>query len=324
MYYIYSSRCQPLNLLNEKELLWLSQQISDEDKIIIGIVNPNPTFLDPSDKATTWTRFKKEFNPLNYWERYKIVSDFVNSGILKDSIAGILPLPRPSTNMERARNYLPIDRVMCLPIVQENDIEESKELGLQQQGEKIFKIPSYSFSKKLTIISPELIFCLIAIGDNSWQDLVSSNIKDYLLSLDIENRVLINLNRKVALETLRKIYKRTANADEKYILYNILKIHLNGISVPTPEHIVSKEKEYKIDILKKEIDKLYMDITSELPMLSENAPMQFEQFKVFPQKLFELKEKGDNNIFLDESEFSLARQEYINIEELWKKRKKIV
>ena len=85
-YYVYNSRCQPLSLLIEKEIQWLADKIDPDDKIIIGIVNPSPSNVDSRDLANSWTRFKPEYNPLNYWERYCMISSFLESSGLSEKV----------------------------------------------------------------------------------------------------------------------------------------------------------------------------------------------------------------------------------------------
>ena len=158
MNYIYSGRLQPLSKLNEREILWICNNIKKDDK------------------ASTWTRFREEFNPLTYWERYEIISDFIKRQELTDKISAIVPLPRPSINMKKAVNYLPDDRVMLLSIIRYSEEEDNKELGMTSQGETVKKIPAYTFGKDNTIISPELIFCLMAIENDRWKELVSYKV----------------------------------------------------------------------------------------------------------------------------------------------------
>lgn len=245
MNYIYSGRLQPLSKLNEREILWICDNIKKDDKVIIGIVNPNPLFIDKDDKASAWARFREEFNPLTYWERYEIISDFIKRQELTDKISAIVPLPRPSINMKKAVNYLPENRVMLLSIVQDSEQEENKELGMKNQGETVKKIPAHTFGKENTIISPELIFCLMAIENDGWKELVSYDVYTYLESINIKKRVFDKLDSKHARNTIEKIYKRIGNDDEKTAIYEIIKDNFPDISVPNERN---NNKKYKIGV----------------------------------------------------------------------------
>lgn len=243
MNYIYSGRLQPLSKLNEREILWICNNIKKDDKVIIGIVNPNPLFIDKDDKASTWTRFREEFNPLTYWERYEIISDFIKRQELTDKISAIVPLPRPSINMKKAVNYLPDDRVMLLSIIRYSEEEDNKELGMTSQGETVKKIPAYTFGKDNTIISPELIFCLMAIENDRWKELVSYDVYTYLKSINIKNRIFAKLTSNEAKNTIKKIYRRTGNDDEKMAIYEIIKNDFPDIPAPK-----QRNKKYKIGV----------------------------------------------------------------------------
>ena len=109
MYYIYSKRCQPFSKLNEAEIEWLANEIGDDDKIIVGIVNYNPRKFDSDDNMREDERFEFKFNPLSYWERFCQIDEYLKSNIddkpaLK-KVVEITPLPRPSVNIDTACVY---------------------------------------------------------------------------------------------------------------------------------------------------------------------------------------------------------------------------
>lgn len=320
MYYVYTGRLQPLSLLNEEELKWLCNNIQKEDYIIIGIVNPNPKFPDSSDMAESWTRFKIEFNPLTYWERHTIVSEFVKKNNLENKISAILPLPRPSVDMSRAANFLPAERIMCLSIVHDNDEEENKKIGMEKQGEKIRTIPAYSFDKKLTIISPELIFCLMASGSDFWKNLLSNDVCNYLESINIKNRVVANLYYEQAIKKIEKIYRGTSDYDEKKFIYDIIKGSINNL--PMPVHMQNIEPKLKRDIqlLKQLIYNLIICMKNELPSLCSDAPRQYKSFCNDLSELEQLYNLIDNNMINDLNEFKIATNKFNEINMHWKKR----
>ena len=242
MYYVYTSRFQPLNLLNVEELKWLAHNIEEQDRIIIGIVNPNPQLADPGDNADSWTRFKRNYNPLNYWERYSLINEYLlGDELLKNKIIMICPLPRPSVNMLSASNYLPPhdERMMCLQVSQDNDQEDQKHSGLERQGERIFEIPSFEFDASLTMISPELICCLVALGSENWIDFVPESNKNSLKRMGFIDRVRLVFPSRDAKRILRRIYNRECTSSEQQILYPICKRHISGIE----EIIVSRSND---------------------------------------------------------------------------------
>lgn len=210
---MYCVRFQPFNNENKAELIWLMDHIAPDAKIIVGIVNPNPQRIDASDNPTNWKRFNSCYNPLSYWERYKSIQRVISAEHWEDVIEGIVPMPRPSVNMERANNYLPPkeNRSICLPLILKSELERTKEFGLKRQNETIFEIPAYQFSKSEDkIISPELIACLIALHYREWDAFVPEAIRDYLKSseVNIEKRIRRELYYDDAERELMEIYEQ--------------------------------------------------------------------------------------------------------------------
>ena len=210
MYYIYDSRFQPFNNENLAELQWLIDNIESKDKIIIGIINPTPLKPDESDLPSIWPRFRKEFNPLTYWQRHQTIKMVIDDIGCGDRISGIIPMPRPSVNMKSADNFLPpkSERKICVPLVLNDALENTKIEGLNNQNEEHFVIPAYKFDPKLRIVSPELITCLIALGYSDWDMFVPDIIKPYLRSTQIESIVSENLIYYKAKQTLTVVYSQ--------------------------------------------------------------------------------------------------------------------
>ena len=290
MFYVYNVRFQPLSRLNEEEIKWLVNNINEEDKIIIGIVNPMPTFIDANDDAETWVRFKLEFNPLSYWERYIQIKNFIDKNGFSDRIYAIVPLPRPSKNMIGAANYLPLkeNRIICLPIVHDSEQEEEKLEGLRKQKEDPMIIPSESFGGEFTVISPELIFCLISVGSKDWVRFVNDDVRQNLIDWKIDQRLSERgLNKEKALVKLKQIYKRTYVTAEVDILYQILHPYISEIA--KPKEIIEEiaERNQAADKLAKRIENFATEIEDELPSLRKNAPQQYEVFKETLSRLYE-------------------------------------
>ena len=303
MYYVYSGRFQPFSKLNEQELQWLVKNIKSDDKIIIGIVNPMPQFIASTDNADTWVRFKLEYNPLSYWERYIQIKNYIDKNNLSDKVYSITPLPRPSKNMLQAANYLPSkeNRIMCLPIVHDSEQEEEKKEGLEKQGESPFVIPSETFDPEYKIISPELIFCLMAINNNSWKRFVNKDVELNLTNLNLQSRFSERgLSRDKAIETLKKIYKRINNSEEADIFYDILKNDIVEIQPSIYKKAEIRERNQNIDNLNRKIDKLIEEIECEIPSLRKDAPQQYNVFKQIIRKLYNHLEAINNNIADDQ------------------------
>ncbi|MDE5772439.1 MAG: hypothetical protein K2I06_12575 [Ruminococcus sp.] len=323
-YYVYSNRCQPLSLLIEKEIKWLADTIQPDDKIIIGIVNPSPSCVDPNDKANTWTRFKEEYNPLNYWERYCMLDSFLTTSGLSEKVTAIVPLARPSTNMKLASNYLPKNRIMCLPIEQQSTEEDMKREGMKRQSEEIFEIPAFTFPDNVDIISPELIFCLMGIGNEKWKSLVSKDVLAYLEELDIVNRVAAKMTRFVARETLSKIYMRTVKEEDKIIIASLLRGYRISNVPNDPKRVTPFEHndeftQERCD-LSRDLLALRQEILSDLPSKSK-APATYEKFSLVITKLSEYAVLLESDRAVNVEKIQEIRQYYEEGKEQWHQEK---
>lgn len=320
-YYVFSNRCQPLSLLIEEEIKWLAERIKPDDKIIIGIVNPTPSCIDPNDKGNVWTRFKEEYNPLNYWERYCMLTSFLKRSALSEKVEAIVPLARPSVNMKLAANFLPKNRIMCLPIEQQSVEEDMKREGMELQKEIVFDIPAYEFPNNLDIISPELIFCLMGIGNNQWKELVSKDVLDYLERQDIVQRVAAKMSRKVARETLSKIYKRTVKDDDKNIIAGLL----HGYAIPNvpkgaPPFVRNDKFMQVCTDLIVDLKDLRREITKDMP-LAEKAPDAHKFFSSAKDQLSSYVKKLESDSSINENDIQDIKQYYEVIKEKWRQEK---
>lgn len=322
-YYVYNSRCQPLSLLIEEEIRWLADKIDPDDKIIIGIVNPSPSNVDSRDLANSWTRFKPEYNPLNYWERYCMISSFLESSGLSEKVEAIVPLARPSTNMHLASNYLPEkeNRIMCLPIAQQSIEEDMKHTGMKNQGEEVFIIPSHTFPGGLDIISPELIFCLMRIGNTKWKTLVSQTVADYLEDHDISNRVVSNMKRDIARETLSKIYLRTVKEDDKRIIAKLLQgDRIKGVPSLESTGVVMVAPK-KLWVLEGDLKALQETLSHELPS-EEEAPETYAIFAPAKQQIIEYRKLISSCKEMDNEKFQEINQYLKGVKAEWLRRTK--
>lgn len=236
MYYVYNKRFQPLHKQSEEEIKWLVKNTNEDDKIILGVINYNPQYCDKADRMEDDERFDLIYNPFSYWERYLQLQNFCNTQKLSDplfnKIVAITPLPRPSVNIKTALNFLPdiSDCKICVSILHNNDYEDRKIRGYKNQGiqmSNVLQIPTYEFDPDLRIISPELIFCLMALADNNWKMLVSDNILQQIDSTNLNKRLTAaGLSAPIAIEKIKKIYNR-APEDEKNLLSVLLNRYMN-------------------------------------------------------------------------------------------------
>lgn len=320
-YYVYNSRCQPLNNLIQAEIKWLADHIEPDDKIIIGIVNPFPSKIDPDDRADDTTRFDPKYNPLSYWERYEMLDSFVKVSGLSEKVAAIVPMPRPSVNMKSASNYLPErdKRKMCLSCAQQSETEDNKRRGMENQGEEIEPIPSYEFPDSLDIISPELIFCMMRIGNTRWTELVSEDVASYLDEHDILDRVAGTMKQKDAKEDLKKIYRRAAKADDKDKIGELLQ-GCGIIGVPEVNKKTSRKNPQKLQELYGDLIFLREEIRKGLPSC-EVAPKTNKKFTLAIEELDGYVKEIDSGK-VDESRMHEINECYCKVKESWKQEKK--
>ena len=328
MHYVFTSRCQPLTRLIEQEILWLSRNIKNNDRIILGVVLPDPQKVNERDYHDHWVEAEKHFNPLTYWERHDALLSFVRAHNLERKVDAILPLSRPSTNMEEAIPFLPPDRKMCVPVVHDDDNEEQKIKGIEHQNEEYFLIPakecSDEFPKQLCMISQELIFSLIALGDDSWDELVSPDVASRLKVLNMQERLMkadTALTKEMALSKINKIYSRTADEDEKMELYWLLSKYLREYydsgALSTVYASVAE-----VDGLVEALSTFITELEYEIPVLKEKAPKQHKKFSDllrFARNLRSILNKRDN---IDKSTFASYMKRFEGMRVDWERRKR--
>lgn len=214
---------------------------------------------------------------------------------------------------------------MCLPIEQQSNEEDMKREGMESQGEEIFEIPAYSFPDNLDIISPELIFCLMGIGNEQWRSLVSKDVLAYLENHNIVNRVAAKMTRNVARKTLSKIYMRTVKEDDKIIIANLLRgyqienVPSNPIRVPTFEHndeFTQERRDLSLDLLA-----LRQEISRDLPNKSK-APTVYGKFRSIMTTLREYATLLDSNCDINAKKIQEIRRYYEESKEQWHQEKK--
>ena len=83
----------------------------------------------------------------------------------------------------------------------------------------------------------------MAIENDRWKELVSYDVYTYLKSINIKNRVFAKLTSNEAKNTIKKIYRRTGNDNEKMAIYEIIKDDFPDISAPK-----QRTKKFKIGV----------------------------------------------------------------------------
>lgn len=243
MNYVYSTRFQPFNNENLEELRWLLHKVKNDakdDKIIFGIVNPNPKKIEENDSPLSWKRFRVAFNPLTYWERYQIIELIIDLLNCRNQVSGIVPMPRPSVNMKSANNFLPPkgERIMCVPFILKDALEQTKIEGLKNQGENFEIIPAHEFNPINRIISPELITCLIALRYKHWDQFVPEIIRTYIKSIGISERVRREFSYEEAEEELNMVYNQMIESELKSEMEKHFKEYLNVSTLNQKVHAV--------------------------------------------------------------------------------------
>lgn len=198
MYYIYHARFQPFTKLHEAEINLLAQTIGPNDKIIIGIVGYQPQYIRYEDLDRT-PQFARQFNFLNYWERVQMIDEFIERTGMRDVIPIIIPLPRPSQQVDEARHFLPRegDYKLCVSVVFGSEHEELM-IEDYKSFYRIHIIDSKNFAPELKIISSELICSLIVLEEagrikrDIWKDMVNESVYQSVVKLRSHDRIIGN------------------------------------------------------------------------------------------------------------------------------------
>jgi|GEM_PF-4295195 len=175
MNYVYLSHFQPFNNEHLKTLGYLiGNKLENDDKIVIGILLPNPSnkLFDDDEMAR---RYAEKTNLLSYYQRFELINNVLKHNNWNEKIAAIVPIPhKPSKSIVAVENFLPPknERTMCVTHILESESEHNRIDSYATQEEEFFIIPAHNFEDKIRIIFPELITCLIAIGRNNWKKLI--------------------------------------------------------------------------------------------------------------------------------------------------------
>ncbi len=199
-YNILGGRFQPLHIGHMSLLAHAAECLRGH--LVIGIVNPDPDHVWPGD-GQDWIRFQKEHNPLNYWERARIIQLAVKASGLSDKVEMIVPLPRPSVNMQRARQFIPPKpRQFVLCKKWNDEVENWKRKTYTDNEEEVHIISQDALPIVSQVVEGDLIRSLIATNRNSWHALVPSSTVNYLGEIQFSNRVKKSLTPQAGQEYL--------------------------------------------------------------------------------------------------------------------------
>ena len=169
-YLIFHGRFQPYHNGHQAVLDYLIR--NTDDIILVGVVNPDPWEIWPGDKADE-LRFSPDKNPLTYWERYVLISEAIIHRKLTSRVRGIVPMPRPSINIDQAKRFAPVDNCRFVFTSRFGDeLEEAKLELTKSSGGVPFIVEECELSEEVRPISSTLIRDLMATGDDEWKKLV--------------------------------------------------------------------------------------------------------------------------------------------------------
>lgn len=151
--------------------------------IVLVIVNPDP--LNPTAPSSEWGPFSYEMNPMNYWERYVILWNYMKHLKVLDRVDFSLAW-HPSKSLKREEFYLPskVRRVWTLPLVQEHDV--GKKLDLEKKGEKVLSINISDTGYQYEAMR---IRKLILEKNQQWRECTPPFIAEEMEKLNVINRI---------------------------------------------------------------------------------------------------------------------------------------
>ncbi len=321
-YYVYSFRCQPLSKLNEEEILHLAKTIDDQDKIIIGIINPNPDNVNNLDAPTQWRRLLKVFNPLSYWERYVMVRNFMKRTNLESKISAVVPLLRPSLNMEYNSNFLPdrTHRKMCISLIYDNSEYDQKYDGLISQNEDVHIIePQIDWLNK--VFSPELFFGLMGSNDTRWEYFIDEEVKQYLLQINIFNRVVASFSIDTVhtpLSGIKKSYNNITDISDKNLFRDEFESYVGVGKLNVAYEVSERAVEDFIELL----NALYIDMAGKISAYEHYAPEQYKAFCEMLSKLQNIRAYKKTQLISDSTLFNNSKAYYNECNKIWQTRAK--
>lgn len=185
---LFFGRFQPFHNGHKALLEQIAERVSTQ--IIIGVVNPDLVNPYPGDDEDGWVRFRKDINPFTFWERLEIIKLSIANTGLEKAVKAILPMPRPSVNIDRANQLIPPKPRKFVVCPKWNDeIEEWKLEKYRDLGEETVSINHDDIPKPHRFIEGSLIRSLVMTSNKAWENLVSENALPYLQLIGFEARI---------------------------------------------------------------------------------------------------------------------------------------
>jgi hypothetical protein len=187
-YYIVAGRFQPFSSGHAALLEHTAAAV--DGPIVIGIVNPDPFNPWPGD-GEDWIRFLPKDNPLNYWERVRSIRLSINGTGLEKRVEAIVPLPRPSVNLERANRFLPPKpRALVLCEKWGDEVERWKLEAYKRNRETTCVFAGSDLPPGVQMAEGPFIRSLMFLRNRAWEKLVPKPSVRYLRQLDIGARLV--------------------------------------------------------------------------------------------------------------------------------------
>lgn len=200
-YCIFGGRFQPFHFGHLAVIEYLANAWSGP--IVLGIVKPHPIENFPGDDDN-WPRFSASDNPLSYWDRVSAIHSTLEKTPFKDRISLIVPMPRPSVNLLQSNNYLPPrPRVIALRDELSDEIEQYKARKYEEQGERVFHVPTAKFPDRAKIASGSLVRAFASIGDASWKLLVPEPVAESIEKSDAFEKISTTYTHREALKIIQ-------------------------------------------------------------------------------------------------------------------------
>jgi cytidyltransferase-like protein len=174
MHHVLLGRYQPFHVGHLALLNHVAQEFPN-DRIVVAIVNPDPVEAWRGD-GRDFHRFIPKRNPLNYWERYRCISEGLKGEVCESRVVGIVPSPRLSVNFARAQRFLPPrPRQLVLRRRWGDEFEDSKVDAYRKQGEAVLVVNSEDLPAESQIASGSLVRALARLGNPLWRELIPVN-----------------------------------------------------------------------------------------------------------------------------------------------------
>jgi nicotinamide-nucleotide adenylyltransferase len=155
-------RFQPFHL---GHLNYLRVIIQRPEPFIVGITNPDPTFIRQETESEH--RHLPGSNPFSYFQRYLMVREVLRDEQVPVDRYAIMPFP---INVPEAwKHYLPVNIVQYVPVFSDWERLKAKRLG--EHGFEVVEIADWEKSISATDIRK-----LIQDHDDSWEKLVPPGV----------------------------------------------------------------------------------------------------------------------------------------------------